>query len=402
MPFETFYAKFQICARYNRWSRSKQLAFLSASLTGEAGQVLWDCDASITSSLSKLTQLLKSRFGGTARADKFRMELRSRIRQPAETLEKLHQDIRRCMALAFSDVDAKARERLACDYFIGALNDPDFSLKVRERNPKTLDEALFAAQQIEVWLKDALKARHAGEEEIHRRRDRHVRGTTWISDDVVDKLMQRFDKSLQALQSRVAQLEESKRDTVSAPKLDSKPQGSNRPSSGKTKEFRCYECHEPGYIARNCPKRSGQQRPARGNETSTVGPEEAAATAQPPVRGLSNDNRSVYLPVRIKRSRLQCTLDTGSDVTVVPLRLVRKFNLKVTNSPMEQLKAANGTGIAIEGVAEVPLVVAGQLVRTDALVSRDIFEFIIGSDWLAAYHCNWDFRNSSISVNGGE
>ena len=146
MSFETFYAKFQICAKYNRWSKSEQLAFLSASLSGEAGQVLWDSDPSITSSLSKLTQLLKSRFGGTARADKFRMELRSRVRQPGETLEKLHQDIRRCMALAFSDVDAKARERLATDYFIGALNDPDLSLKVLERNPKTLDEALFAAQ----------------------------------------------------------------------------------------------------------------------------------------------------------------------------------------------------------------------------------------------------------------
>ena len=43
MPFETFYAKFQICAKYNRWSTSEQLAFLSAFLTGEAGQVLWDC-----------------------------------------------------------------------------------------------------------------------------------------------------------------------------------------------------------------------------------------------------------------------------------------------------------------------------------------------------------------------
>jgi len=106
--------------------------------------------------------------------------------------------------------------------------------------------------------------------------------------------------------------------------------------------------------------------------------------------------------VRIKRSRLQCTLDTGSDVTVVPLRLVRKFNLNVTNSPMKQLKAANGTGIAIEGVATVPLVVGGQLVRTDGLVSRDIFEFIIGSDWLAAHRCNWDFRDSCISVSGGE
>jgi len=219
------------------------------------------------------------------------------------------------MALAFSNVDAKARERLACDYFIGDLNDPDFSLKVRERNPKTIDEALFAPQQIEVWLKDASKARHAGEDEIRSRRDRHVRGTTSISEDFVDKLMQRFNKSLQALQSTVAQLEESKRDTVTAPKLDSKPQGSNRPSSGKMKEFRCYECD-----ARNCPKQTGQPRPAREIEGSAGRPKKAAAAAHPPVRGLSNDNRSIYLVVRIKRSRLQCTLDTGNDVTVVLLR----------------------------------------------------------------------------------
>jgi len=89
---------------------------LSVSLSGEAGHVLWDCDPSITSSLSKLTQLLKSRLGRAVRADKFRMVLRSRVRKPGETLEKLHQDVRRCMVLAFSDVDAKARERLASDY----------------------------------------------------------------------------------------------------------------------------------------------------------------------------------------------------------------------------------------------------------------------------------------------
>jgi len=90
--------------------------------------------------------------------------------------------------------------------------------------------------------------------------------------------------SLQALQSSVAQLEEAKRDTLSAPKLDSKPQVRNKPSFVKAKEFRCYECGQPGHIARNCSKRSGQSQPAHGTEGSTVGPWDATATAQPPVR----------------------------------------------------------------------------------------------------------------------
>jgi len=148
----------------------------------------------------------------------------------------------------FGVFDAKARECLASDYFIGAVNDSDLSLKVRERNPKTLDETLFAAQQIEVWLKDASKAKHVAEEETNRRREKRVRGTTSISEDVVDKLMQRFDKSLQALQSRISQLEEAKRDTTSASRPDSNPQMSNNTSYQKAKKFHCYDCGGLGQL----------------------------------------------------------------------------------------------------------------------------------------------------------
>jgi len=43
---------------------------------------------------------------------------------------------------------------MACDYFIDALNDPNFALEVRERFPKDLDTALQVARQLEVWFKD--------------------------------------------------------------------------------------------------------------------------------------------------------------------------------------------------------------------------------------------------------
>jgi len=59
-PFETFWAQFQNCSVYNRWTKTEQLAYLRASLQNPAGQVL-----------RKLTKMLKERFGETNQADKY-------------------------------------------------------------------------------------------------------------------------------------------------------------------------------------------------------------------------------------------------------------------------------------------------------------------------------------------
>jgi len=57
------------------------------------------------------------------------------------------------MALAYPMLKADAREDLACDHFTNALDDPDFALKVKERTPRTLDEALRIALRLEAWAK---------------------------------------------------------------------------------------------------------------------------------------------------------------------------------------------------------------------------------------------------------
>ena len=49
---------------------------------------------------------------------------------------------------------------MACDYFIDALADADFALKVRERAPTDLDSALRIALQLEVWSKEVDRSSH--------------------------------------------------------------------------------------------------------------------------------------------------------------------------------------------------------------------------------------------------
>jgi len=158
--FETFWAHFENCATYNRWTEADQLAHLKASLTGDAGQVLWDSDAVATDTLAKLIALLRGRYSGSRQSDKYRMELRLRKRRSGESLSTLHQDIRRLMALAHPTLPQEARESIACDYYVDALDDPDFALKVRERAPTSLDEALRVSLQLEAWSRDARRMRN--------------------------------------------------------------------------------------------------------------------------------------------------------------------------------------------------------------------------------------------------
>jgi len=129
--FETVLAQFQNCALYNKWTKKEQLVYLRSSLEKDAGQVLWDYSAETTASLSKMMKVLKKRFGEANQSDKYRFELKSRRRRPNETLRSLHSDIRRLTALALPDLEHRARETMACDYFIDVLNDPTFALKVR-------------------------------------------------------------------------------------------------------------------------------------------------------------------------------------------------------------------------------------------------------------------------------
>jgi len=71
------------------------------------------------------------------------------------------------MALAYPKSAAEAREEIACDHFMNALGDADFALKLKERAPMSLDEALRIALRLEAWEKST-KMSKFDEERIDR------------------------------------------------------------------------------------------------------------------------------------------------------------------------------------------------------------------------------------------
>src|SRR5664279_96915 len=83
--------------------------------------------------------------------EKFQTELRCRRRTRGESLRELSQDIQRLMALAYPGERSGLSEHIARDAFLSSLDDPEFELKIREREPADLNTAVKLAQRFEVF-----------------------------------------------------------------------------------------------------------------------------------------------------------------------------------------------------------------------------------------------------------
>jgi len=146
---ETFLAKFSKLAEYMQWNDTDRYYHLCASLNGIAGQVLWDAGPQAT--VADVIGLLRTRFGNELQAERFKAELKVRRRRAGESLQQLYQDISKLVALAHPNEGPALVNHVAKETFVIALGDPILQLKVIEREPKTVEDALNIAVKMEAY-----------------------------------------------------------------------------------------------------------------------------------------------------------------------------------------------------------------------------------------------------------
>ena len=169
---ETFLVKFENHATYFNWSDRDRLYYLKSCLEGTAGQILWSVDSTVN--FTELVRILRNRFGSEQQAERFRAELRNRRRRKGEKIQELYQDIRRLMALAYPGQVGELFEIVARDTFLDALNDRSLRVRILEREPQNLDEALNIACRLEAY--DAAE-NYMDESDFYRRRNRQTRSS---------------------------------------------------------------------------------------------------------------------------------------------------------------------------------------------------------------------------------
>ena len=148
-------------ADYMQWNESDRYHHLCACLDGVAGQILWDVGPDGT--VAKITALLRTRFGNELQSERFRAELKGRHRQPREPLQQLYLDVSRLVTLAYPGKSAELCNHVAKEAFVEALGDPQLQLKVLEKEPKTVEDALAVATRMEAYAASVVPRQYDGD-----------------------------------------------------------------------------------------------------------------------------------------------------------------------------------------------------------------------------------------------
>ena len=109
---------------------------MKCALSGDAATLLWSQTNPEQLSVAELQELLRDRYGSAQQEEKFQADVRVRQRKVNEDLPTLRADISRLMSLAFPGDVSSMGQKMAIDYFLDALDDPNFELKIRESEPK--------------------------------------------------------------------------------------------------------------------------------------------------------------------------------------------------------------------------------------------------------------------------
>jgi hypothetical protein len=424
---EVHLAKFCACARYNGWDEQDKFAHLQASLVQGAAQCLWDVDSSSNQSLDQLISLLKSRFGSEDQAEKFRMEIKLRRRRAGESLQALYQEIKRLIALAYPGPSNPTTDIVSRDAFLDALDDQAMALRVREREPANLEQALKIAVRFEAYRKAddnhgylsseaaQRKARSVGHAAVNRQSDHSDNQMQKICDQL-ERLNQNFHMwqtqagpkappsmampvnsggntpmtlSVQPLTSNLCPTAASfipgntSSYQMSAPHTDQHVNSglavrSQQKTSKRTiKSKRCFNCKSEGHLKAQCPFIQTNQ--SRRLEIAPDQPDKLA-------RGLKSERSAsaVYLTLSIGSTNELCLVDTGCEASILPAHLAPDKAWQIGPSKLE---AANDTPISILGTLNTDIYLNGFHTNANFLISKDVDEPMLGMDFIESHEC---------------
>ena len=150
---------FEATASVNRWNEATKLLWLPLRLSRKAQSAWKRLTPDAKSFYVAAKEALQKRFEPESERKLYLVEFQTRRRRPSEQWNNFGDELRVLADKAFLELDDKAKELLSLEQYIGELDNPRIAFTVRQKQPKTLDEAVMCTLETEIYLRDSRGAK---------------------------------------------------------------------------------------------------------------------------------------------------------------------------------------------------------------------------------------------------
>ena len=141
------------CTEVSGWEVATKLSFLKVRLTGQTQTVFQRLSEEDRSSFDNAVVALTARFEPDSKRELYLAEFSTRKRTISENWADYAEDLADFLQrLIYPYLDSKASEQITLTQFISSITDSQISFAVKQKAPKTLDEAVTATMQLESYI----------------------------------------------------------------------------------------------------------------------------------------------------------------------------------------------------------------------------------------------------------
>ena len=242
--------QFDLAADVNNWDETLKLKFMALLLSGRARDIYSGIPESAKRSYTELKAAMARCLEPCDSDDWSRATFMSRKRLHEETAREFGNALRRLVTRAYPSADEPTRDLLARDHFVSHFAEGDFRISLRSNKPKTLEEAIDLASEMEL-LRSL--------EKTHLTSEAKVRG--------VSEQKSKSDEQMETLLGIVEGLrQEVKSLKTTVQTFQANPSGSAKPAvvaetsipaafkrNSRDQGGGCWECNCIHHIRRDCP-----------------------------------------------------------------------------------------------------------------------------------------------------